>query len=371
MPPRESLFEFPAALRSSIAIGDSKEVHEQEERRLFYVAITRARDRLVLHSRPGRGQDPTPPGFLRPLLGDRQLGGALLRRDPKPLRAGPSSPPAASAIGSWMLMAPAFATTDMALSAHTLESYSTCPLKFKLERDWKIPGQAAAALQFGSAIHTVLKNYYDSQPHAPLQEGEAEDLVAAFRREFAKAAVEDPVQRSLYEQQGERQLLELVRTRPRRSVDVIATEATFQFRLDSLKIIGRIDRIDRLADSLGNNLVRVVDYKTGSPKNQKFADESLQFSIYAMGAAEMGFIPKELVLLNVHGNQEVVTSRSSAQLDRTRRLIREAAEGIAAQEFDPKPGLHCRWCDFERLCPATEQSVVIPVKALVAAKAIG
>jgi DNA helicase-2/ATP-dependent DNA helicase PcrA len=369
LPPRESLFEFPAALRSSIAIGDSKEIHEQEERRLFYVAITRARDRLVLHSRPGRGQDPTPPGFLRPLLGDRQLGGALLRRDPKPLRGAPSSPPATSAIGSWMLMAPAFTTTDMALSAHALESYSTCPLKFKLERDWKIPGQAAAALQFGSAIHTVLKNYYDPQPHAPLQEGEAEDLVAAFRREFAKAAIEEPVQRELYEQQGARQLLELVRTHPRGSVDVIATEATFQFRLDNLKVVGRIDRIDRLADSLGSNLVRIVDYKTGSPKNQKFADESLQFSIYAMGAVEMGFIPKELVLLNVHGNQEVVTSRSSAQLERTRRLIREASEGIATQEFDPKPGLHCRWCGFERLCPATEQSVVIPVKALVASKA--
>src|SRR5205807_5467238 len=80
--PRESLFEFPAALRSSIATGDGKEIHDQEERRLFYVAITRARDRLVLHSRPGRGQDPTPPGFLRPLLCDRQLVGSLRKRNP-------------------------------------------------------------------------------------------------------------------------------------------------------------------------------------------------------------------------------------------------------------------------------------------------
>lgn len=368
LPPRESLFEFPMALRSSIAVGDSKEVHEQEERRLFYVAVTRARDRLVLHSRPGRGQDPTPPGFLRPLMGDRQLGGALRRREPKPLGAAFSSSPAMSPIGSWMRMPPAFSITDMALSAHALESYSNCPLRFKLERDWKIPGEAAAALQFGSAIHTVLKNYYDPQPHAPLQEGEAEDLVAAFKREFAKATIEDRVQRELYEKLGERQLLEMMRTQPRGSVDVIATEATFQFRLDTLKVVGRIDRIDRLADALGGNLVRVVDYKTGSPKNQKFADESLQFSIYAMGAIEMGFVPKELVLLNVQANQGVVTCRSGAQLDRTRRLIREAAEGIAAQEFEPKPGMHCRWCDFQRLCPATEQKMLVPVKSLVAAK---
>jgi RecB family exonuclease len=149
-------------------------------------------------------------------------------------------------------------------------------------------------------------------------------------------------------------------------VEVIAAEAAFQFRLDNLKIVGRMDRIDRVTDSWGSDSVRIIDYKTGAIRNQKFADESLQLSIYAMGAAEMGFIARELVLLNLQGNQEVVTTRTPAQLDRTRRQIREAADGIAAQEFDPKPGLHCRWCEYERLCPATEQSVLIPVKALVA-----
>ncbi len=372
LPPRESLFEFPMALRSSIAVGESKEIHDQEERRLFYVGITRARDRLVMHSRPGRGQDPTPPGFLRPLLHDRQLAGRVRRRDPKPLGTVAASPAVTAGIAAWMLLPPAFNTTDMALSAHSLESYSTCPLKFKLERDWKIPGQAAAALQFGSAIHTVLKNYYDPRPRvlnedAAGQEGhEVEDIVAAFRQEFAKAAIEDPLQRSLYEQQGVRQLAELVRTRPRGSMDVIATEASFQFRLGAIKVIGRMDRIDRVADALDNKAVRIIDYKTGAIRIQKFADESLQLSIYAMGAAEMGFAARELVLLNVQGNLEVVTTRTAAQLDKTRNKIYEAAEGIAAREFDPKPGLHCRWCDFERLCPATEQSILIPVKALVA-----
>src|SRR5262249_1897888 len=59
---REPLFEFPQSLRSSIVFGDSKEVNEQEERRLFSVAIPRARARLAIHSRHGRGQDRTPPG---------------------------------------------------------------------------------------------------------------------------------------------------------------------------------------------------------------------------------------------------------------------------------------------------------------------
>lgn len=353
---RETLFEFPASLRSSVAVGESKEVNEQEERRLFYVAITRARDRLTIGARAGRGKDATPSGFLRPLLQSRALSAVLQKSDShsqyrlQPLRTEPSP------IASWMLLPPAFKTEDMAFSANSVENYSLCPMKFKLGRDWLVPGETAAALHYGSAVHTVLKNYYD--PQSGLPEMSADEVVEAFRREFNKAVIEDPVQRRLYEDQGERQLRELVRTRPRSSVDVLATEASFSFAMGPLKVRGRIDRIDRV----DGNVVRVVDYKTGSPRNSKQADDSLQLSIYAMGAAELSYRPQALVLLNVNGNEEVTTSRSPAQLEKARFRIEEAARGIAAGEFGPRPGMHCRWCDFERLCPATEQRVLVPIE---------
>src|SRR5262249_35352298 len=284
---RESLFEFPAALRRCIAFGDGKEINEQEERRLFYVGITRARDRLTLCSRPGRGQDPSPPGFLRPLLQSRSLGPALRKRDVRHAPAAPDPFSQVSLMASWMLLPPAFATLDLALSANAVQSYSTCPLKFKLERDWRIPGDASAAMHFGNAVHTVLKNYYDPSPHAPEQN--AADVVAAFQREFAKAVIDDTVQRQLYEQQGNTHLTKLVTARPRRSIDVIGSEVRFDFTLGKLKVTGRIDRMDRIE----GNCVRVIDYKTGKPWNQKDADDSLQLSIYAMGAAQMNYAPRE------------------------------------------------------------------------------
>ncbi|HEY6972218.1 MAG TPA: ATP-dependent DNA helicase [Candidatus Angelobacter sp.] len=357
---RESLFEFPPALRRCIAIGDGKEINEQEERRLFYVAITRARDRLTLCSRPGRGQDPTPPGFLRPLLQNRTLNSSLRKRDARhaPMAPGPFTQ--VSTMASWMLLSPAFVTSEVTLSANAVESYSTCPLKFKLERDWRIPGDASAAMQFGNAVHTVLKNYYDPSPIVPQQS--VADVVTAFRHEFAKAMIEDAVQRQLYEEQGRRHLERLVTSKPRGSMEVIAAELRFDFTLGKLKITGRIDRMDRIE----GNCVRVIDYKTGKPWNQKDADDSLQLSIYAMGAAELKYAARELVLLNVRGNEEIVTGRTPAQLERARRRIEEAAEGIAAGEFDPRPGLHCKWCAFARLCPATEQRVLVPLRALTA-----
>ena len=259
-----------------------------------------------------------------------------------------------------MLLPPAFSTTELALSANAVENYSICPLKFKLQRDWQIPGDASAAMQFGIAVHTVLKNYYDPSSTMPAQS--ADDVIAAFKREFAKGVIEDPVQRQLYEAQGEKYLRELVESRPRGSMEVIAAEARFDFKMGKLKVTGRIDRIDRME----GNCVRVIDYKTGVPWDQKDADDSLQLSIYAMGAAEMKYAARELVLFNVRGNEEVVTSRTSAQLERARRKIEDTAEGIAAHQFDPRPGMHCRWCSFARLCPATEQRVLVPIKALTA-----
>src|SRR5947209_20621037 len=107
------------------------------------------------------------------------------------------------------------------------------------------------------------------------------------------------MQRQLYESQGRRHLEALVTAKPRSSVDAVAAEATFRFNMGKLKLTGRIDRIDRLK----GNLVRVIEYKTGSPQTQKYADESLQLTIYAMRPTELGYAPRELVLLTLNGKR--------------------------------------------------------------------
>lgn len=354
---KESLFEFPPALRSSIAVGEGKLVHEQEERRLFYVAITRAKDRLSIGSRPGKGKkDPTPPGYLRSLMGNRRLQGSLISKYSEGQQSArlPLEP---SPVGNWMLLPPVFAR-EMALSANAVQSYSSCPMKFKLERDWKIPGEAAAAMQYGFAIHTVLKHYYDPAPQA--KQMSVEEAIEAFRHEFGKGYIDDPVQRKIYEERGEDQLRTMLTASPRGSMNVIAAEQMFNFKLCGREIRGRIDRIDQLEEGI----VRVVDYKTGAPKDRKFAEESLQLSIYAMAVAQMNLSARELVLFNVQDNSEAIAGRTPKQLESARQKIEDAAQGIANGEFEPRPGQNCRWCDYKSLCPATEQRVYLPVKPL-------
>ena len=141
--------------------------------------------------------------------------------------------------------------------------------------------------------------------------------------------------------------------------EVIETERRFELQMGETKLAGRVDRIDRT----GDDTVCVVDYKTGKPKSQEEADESLQLSLYALAAKEaFGKRADRLVFFNLENNTPVVTRRNDAQLEEAKLRVLEAAECIAAGEFGPKQGYQCRLCPYRNLCPATEKALHVAQK---------
>jgi superfamily I DNA/RNA helicase/RecB family exonuclease len=353
---REPLVEFPSELRDpdSVAQGEGKALHDQEERRLFYVAMTRARDSLTIYARQGKGKDTTPPGYLRDLLKDPGLGRWLRSRNARPFqtdmfgRAATAS--SASRISEWISLPPVL-NLNARLSATAVASYDLCPLQFKLEREWNIPRKAPAAIHYGGAMHLVLRAYYDSvRAGRPMAD---EALVELFRATLAEAAIQDRYQFELYEQQGIAQLRDfLAACRRCPAPEVLHTEESFQVQIGSATVVGRIDRVDRL----GDGHVVITDYKTGKPRSQEDADESLQLSIYALAAREKwGYQADRLIFYNLQENVPVVSLRSPIQLEEAKAQIEEVAADIAAGEFEPKPGFHCSFCPYRNLCPATEK----------------
>ncbi len=162
------LFEFPAELREDEAVSrtDVQTLHDQEERRLFYVAMTRARDTLTMYAQQGRGKkDPTPPGYLRELLGNVGIQKWFRRRDAQAFAGdlfaeAAIAAPLESRASEW-LQRPPTSNLGARLSASAVETYGICPLRFKLEREWRIPRDVPAALQYGAAMHRVLKTYFE------------------------------------------------------------------------------------------------------------------------------------------------------------------------------------------------------------------
>lgn len=357
---REPLFEFPAELREAFAGGDARVIHAQEERRLFYVAMTRARNALSIYAKPGRGnKDPRPAGFLRDLMkppakGEPKQAACWRQRDAREyiarLEAAAVLAPI-SGVSAWLMIPPR--PRELVLSATMIEKYEQCPLLFKLERDWNIPGPVAAQMQFGTAMHTALKGYFDSVlARRPQSE---EQLLEIFRQAMTDQPFEDEFQRELYLRDGAEQLRQFLSTQAAGPpAQVISTETDFRLNVAGVPVRGRIDRIDRIE----GRRVAVIDYKTGSPWEKKDADESLQLSIYALAARDkLGYEPERLVIYNLADNTAVETSRSDGELSEAEERVRAAADSIAAGNFDPNPNHSCRWCDYKNLCPATEKSL--------------
>jgi DNA helicase-2/ATP-dependent DNA helicase PcrA len=253
-------------------------------------------------------------------------------------------------IAEWLSLAPA-SDLSAKLSASAVQRYEICPLQFKLEREWKIPGEVPAAMQYGATMHRVLRVYYDS---VRFQRPMSQDaLVTFFRADLEEARIQDRYQHQLYDDQGIQQLQDFLTACQRLRVpEVLHTEEFFEVRIGGAVVIGRIDRIDKLPDGR----VVITDYKTGKPQSQEDADESLQLSIYALAAREKWeYQAGHLALYNLGENTTVITERTDAQLREAQLKVESVAANIAAGKFDPKPSFNCRFCAYRSLCPATEK----------------
>jgi DNA helicase II / ATP-dependent DNA helicase PcrA len=359
---KEPLVEFPRELwdADSVAAQDDKTLYEEEERRLFYVAMTRARDSLRIYAKGGTGRDPTPAGYLRDLLKDASLKAFLRQREARgfqPDLFAQAAPSAITRLNQWVALPPA-SDLSARLSASAVQTYENCPLQFKLDREWRIPGEVPAAMQYGASMHRVLHAYYDSVRFGRTMTEEA--VIELFRSDLQGAHIEDPYQRDLYAEQGVQQLKDFMAAAKTTSPEVIHTEESFAVRLGDVLVVGRIDRVDRSADGQ----ISITDYKTGKPLSQDDADESLQLSIYALAAKEKwGYRADRLAFYNLAENTAVLTSRNEAQLQEAKARVEKVASRIAAGDFQPKRSFNCQFCAYRNLCPATEKQLYAIDKA--------
>ncbi|HWR17543.1 MAG TPA: ATP-dependent DNA helicase [Terriglobales bacterium] len=373
---REELFEFPQALREGGGAGaeDPKELHYQEERRLFYVAMTRARDTLSIYGKrsrirkpalPPRFDDATPPGLLRDFATDKALCDCCVPRmaEFRPeIAATASEVQAFSTTAEWMLLPPSRPMEKIPLSATRIETYEKCPLQFKISADWNIPSEPMPALQFGNAVHTALKGFNDAlKAGRPLTK---QQFLRIFEEQMEISHFDDAHQKQLYVEQGLDQLGKFYDLRnSEKPTEILAVETTFELNAGGVKVVGRIDRADRLEDGS----IAIVDYKTGSPKDEEDAKKSLQLSIYALAAEELWkSLPARIAFYNLESNDTAETERSEQELSATRAKITDVADAIKAAKFAAKPGFHCKWCGYRELCPVKEEPLWVIEEALPA-----
>ena len=363
---RLPLFEFPVKLmKEELPAGH---FHIQEERRLFYVALTRARQKLTITTLSDKkGRVPT---FIEDILMDP----AVKRRDV--LRIAPKLPPRpegncgdSAHQGDPMLFSPtaaprifsriaAWAETfhprapePLVLSASAVDDYRRCPQQYLFGHLWSLKKRPRATLSFGSVMHTTIKRLMEH-----LRKGVTlpfEEVTRIFETEWTPAGFEDDYQQREYKKDGIDQLRAFHLSTLEAPPKVLEQEKAFELPLENnIMVVGRIDQIN----GLGRNHVEIVDYKTGRPRKDSDAQKDLQLSIYAMAAREiLELNPVRLVFHYLQNNQLQVTTRDAKQLEESQKLVQEAAADIRAGQFSAKPGFACRTCAYKPICPAHEE----------------
>jgi ATP-dependent DNA helicase UvrD/PcrA len=361
MAPRARVLEFPEALmKEEVPEGD---FHVQEERRLFYVAITRARARLTLTTVVHQRSKPS--AFLEDILSAPALarknveqvapaapasGSSLSPRDHSLFGDTRTNARVYSRIAEWGLhyCPPVF--EPLQLSASGTETYLKCAQKYLFSYLWGIRGGPHAATTFGNVMHNTIRQFISAlRKGTPMS---FEDVEMIFRREWTAAGFEDRYQEELYQRDGIQQLRGFYQSTMAAPPDVLAQERRFTIDFENnVQITGRMDQINRVAPGQ----VEVIDYKTGKPKTDTQARKDLQLSVYALAASEvLDEEPVRLTYYNLQTNQCVSASREGKLLNEVRGTIQEVAADIRAREFPAKPGFVCKSCDFRLLCPAQE-----------------
>jgi DNA helicase-2/ATP-dependent DNA helicase PcrA len=362
---RRPLFEFPEALMKEVLPpGD---FHIQEERRLCYVALTRARRRLALSTLCGPRCHPSV--FLEDILRDphaardvEQLSPSAVAADP-PVAPGPPAAAAmfsgeaagrASRIAAWARQeTESPEPAPLTLSHTAIETFQKCPLKYKFSEVWRLPGASTPAMVFGQIMHRSVVEFFRARRQNPaLARDELEHI---YHQEWRQATwpSADDFQRRRYHDAGWEQLQKFLAQQLGQADNVLELEKPFAWPWEDVVLSGRIDQINRL----DSRRVEVVEYKTGQPRPEKTVQKSLQLALYALAAERhLGLQPARLTLYNFTAGQAVSFAPEEKQAARALDTVREVADSIRAREFPPRPGFHCRYCDYRPLCPAFEQS---------------
>ena len=337
---KKELIKLPHGILKTKAINDE---NDEEERRLFYVGMTRAKKHLFLTLAKNYGgiREKKPSGYVG------ETGIKIQEVSEKDAKVGEGQiglfgvesgfrQPKAEKIK-------AFVPKTVSYSA--INTYEECPLKYKYSYVLNIPQAPTSALTFGDTIHKTLKEFHSRLLFEPVS---FKDLLEIYQKNWDPTGYKDAEHREAQFEAGKVLLKNYYGNPENQKAKPIELEKWFNIWVDGTKFNGKIDRIDKLS----SGGVEIIDYKTGSPKDQKYVDADEQVAFYSIGAKEaLGYEPKKLSMYFLESGEKITTTRTSKQLEEQKEKAVKVVGDIKKGKFEASPGMHCNWCAYREICP--------------------
>lgn len=339
---REKIPVPDALIKESLPLGD---YHLQEERRLFYVACTRAKEHLFFSASDDYG------GKRKKKLSQFVLEALdqpeLIKEKHK-----------LSAVEKIERHAPGPDTLHprlnlkkgdiLRLSRQQIDDYFTCPKKYYYSSIIKIPLPLNWHFMYGTAIHEAIGRYY--QRKIAGKKPNLNSIIQDFLQCFIS---EGFITREHEEQKKQKGLETLTKFFNEDNVKKIIpseVEKPFEFFERNAKINGRYDLILKDKDGF-----RICDFKTSQVDGQKEADsrlkKSTQMMMYALSwQKKYGKIPKTSLIF-IESDLTATTTFKEKDLEKTEEMIFEVTGGIRSESYIAKADIRqCALCPYKDIC---------------------
>jgi DNA helicase II / ATP-dependent DNA helicase PcrA len=234
------------------------------------------------------------------------------------------------------------------LSASDIDTYRTCPLKYKFARVFRIPQQPTLHQRFGIVVHQVLERFHARDAKT------LPELFGLLEAGWRRGGFGDSEEERQLRAKATAALTRYYERFQSQESQPMWFERQFTFKLGPHLLRGRVDRVDRLP----GGEYELIDYKTGRPKSPAQLVEDVQLSLYAVGAREAWRLEasRQAYYYLLDDQKVAVGSDQRDRGDWVREVALDVADGILSQGFEPTPSLAaCSICDYRLMCPAVER----------------
>jgi len=255
----------------------------------------------------------------------------------------------------------------MKTSYSALETFETCPLKYKYQEIERIKTPKRVEQVFGTVVHSALRRMFERDPLYPTLEEVVHYYGQTWKEAAEKIAWVKPERREkeeeMYFAEGVKLLENFYKKNKPWALNAIEQESRFSAQIQDQDtgaehtLSGIIDRLDK---NPADEEYEILDYKTGKrmPSEESLTD-NLQLGLYAIALrARWPHVAPEKIKTTLYflkHNDSVSVTHTDETLERAKRrvltTISAIEKAIATNEFTPTPGPLCNYCGFRPICP--------------------
>lgn len=347
--------KIPVPEELGVVHVQGKDAHIEEERRLFYVAMTRAKYGLYCTGAKNYGglRDKKPSKFvneaeLETIISETAIKSEFERDlenlDTTPVRV------------QYVL--------PETFSFSQLKMFENCPWEYKFIYILKMPTEDMPHFVFGRVIHSCLRQFFLPlltnawQQPSLFNDKEVKEadlslkrLLSLYEEYWIDSGYKDREEANTYKTNGKKMLQALQEDLGKEKPIIAFLEKKFNLSLGQETLTGTIDRVDQLADKT----FEIIDYKTGKKPKVFGFEQKQQLLLYQAALEEVFEMPvSKLTFYYLKDNEKVSFVAKPEEIIKVKQKMLDLIKEIRTFDFTPRPGIMCKNCPLKKLCEFTQ-----------------